>query len=62
MDDLIVTELIQKDCNPVTIKKEFDKVINNPGRDVMLSKYHELSVLLGGGGASERVINNICKL
>lgn len=61
MDEQIVTELIQKDCNTATIKKEFEKVINNSGRSKMLAKYHELSDLLGGGGASERVINIIKK-
>ncbi len=61
MDEQIVTELIQKECNTATIKKEFDKVINNLDRSKMLAKYHELSELLGGGGASERVINIIKK-
>src|SRR5690606_38364717 len=32
MDEQIVTELIQKECNTATIKKEFDKVINNLDR------------------------------
>lgn len=61
MDEEIVTELIQNNCNTATIKKEFDKVINNPKRDEMLAKYRELSERLGGGGASERVINIIKK-
>jgi len=61
MDEQIVTELIQKECNTATIKKEFDKVINNSDRSKMLAKYHELCELLGGGGASERVINIIKK-
>ncbi len=43
MDEQIVTELIQKECNTATIKKEFDKVINNLDRSKMLGKYHELS-------------------
>jgi len=61
MDEQIVTELIQKQCNTANIKKEFDKVINNLNRSKMLAKYHELSELLGGVGASERVINIIKK-
>jgi len=61
MDELIVTELIQNDCNSVNIRIEFDKVINNSGRAKMLLKYHELSEKLGGGGASDRVINIIKK-
>lgn len=61
MDDQIVTELIQNECNTATIKNEFNKLINKKNRDVMLAKYHELSELLGGGGASERVVNIIKK-
>src|SRR5690606_10125916 len=61
MDELIVTELIQGDCNTNNILKEFEKVINNLERDKMLAKYDELRVKLGGGGASERVINKIIK-
>lgn len=62
MDEQIVAELIQKDCNTTTIKKEFDKVINKTWRNEMLAKYRELSEVLGGGGASERVINIMSKL
>ena len=61
MDEPIVTELIQKECNTFTIKQEFEKVINNEFRGKMLVKYHELSEKLGGGGASERVVNIIKK-
>lgn len=61
MDEPIVTELIQKKCNTFTIKQEFEKVINNEFRGKMLVKYRELSEKLGGGGASERVVNIIKK-
>ena len=61
MNEEIVTELIQENCNTTTIKNEFNKVINNLERQKMLGKYHELSKVLGGGGASERVINIIKK-
>jgi len=57
MDEPIVTELIQNECNTTNIKNEFDKVINNDYRDKMFVKYRELSEKLGGGGASERVVN-----
>lgn len=57
MDEPIVTELIQNECNTTNIKKEFDKVINKNYRDEMFVKYRELSKKLGGGGASERVVN-----
>ena len=61
MDEEIVVELIQNNCNTSTIKKEFNKVINNSDRTKILARYHELSNVLGGGGASERVINIIKK-
>jgi len=61
MDELIVTELIQSNCNKIQIQREFDKVINNLERNRILAKYDELSEKLGGGGASERVINTIKK-
>lgn len=61
MDELIVTELIQSNCNKIQIQREFDKVINNLERNIILAKYDELSEKLGGGGASERVINTIKK-
>lgn len=57
MDEPIVTELIQKECNTFTIKQEFEKVINNEFREKTLVKYRELGEKLGGGGASERVVN-----
>lgn len=57
MDEPIVTELIQNECNTTNIKKEFDKVINKNYRGEMFVKYRELSEKLGGGGASERVVN-----
>lgn len=57
MDEPIVTELIQNECNTTNIKKEFDKVINKNYRDEMFVKYRELSEKLGRGGASERVVN-----
>ncbi len=57
MDEPIVTELIQNECNTANIKKEFDKVINKNYRGEMFVKYRELSEKLGGGGASERVVN-----
>ncbi|HUH25672.1 MAG TPA: lipid-A-disaccharide synthase [Flavobacterium sp.] len=59
MDQLVVTELIQKECNAATIKMEFEKLINNSSRTKILENYHELEKKLGGVGASERVINSL---
>ncbi len=59
MDAPVVTELIQNDCTVEKVTKEFDKVINNFHRVQMLENYSELEKKLGGGGASDRVINII---
>lgn len=59
MDAPVVTELIQNDCTAERVTKEFDKVINNFYRAQMLENYSELEKKLGGGGASDRVINII---
>src|SRR5690554_1664336 len=57
MDEEIVKELIQRDCNEKQIETELRKVINNPGREKVLVKYKQLKEKLGGGGASDKVIN-----
>lgn len=61
LDREIVTELIQENCNKINVTKEFDKVINNPSRSLMLENYHELSESLGRENASGKVINIIKK-
>ncbi|WP_372474213.1 lipid-A-disaccharide synthase [Capnocytophaga sp. ARDL2] len=62
MDKEVVKELIQSECNPTTLKKEFEKVINNPKRKEILENYDKLWKKLEGRGASERVINIIHSL
>lgn len=62
MDRPVVTELIQKECNKKNISIEFEKVINKSHREKILASYDELELRLGGGGASERVINKIKKI
>lgn len=57
MDKLIVTELIQNDCNTKKIKAEFEKVINDPSRSQMLESYEELIHVLGKEHASDKVVN-----
>jgi len=61
MDEPIVTELIQKDCNKKRIKEELEKVINNSERAKIIADYNRLEKKLGGGGASSKVINTIKK-
>jgi len=62
MDEQVVTELIQKDCNKTRIKEELEKVINNPDRAKIMANYNRLEDKLGGGGASAKVINTISKV
>lgn len=59
MDEQVVTELIQKECNATTIKSEFEKLITDIFREKILVKYDELEEKLGGVGASERVVTKI---
>lgn len=52
MDDDIVVELIQSDCNSKRIEEEFQKCIEGAGRATMLRNYDLLIDKLGGKGAS----------
>lgn len=61
MDESVVTELIQKECNARTIKKEFEKIIEPNNRAEISLKYSELERKLGGIGASKRVVTMIKK-
>lgn len=56
MDEEIIKELIQRECNAKSIAIELNNILNQPFRDTMLNKYHELNLKLGGGGASDKVI------
>lgn len=54
MDEEVVTELIQDDCNPKRIKQELNKLLDVSHRKQLLEKYDELEQKLGGIGASEK--------
>lgn len=54
MDEEVVTELIQEDCNTKNIKKELDKVLDPEYRKKLLAQYDILEQKLGGTGASEK--------
>ena len=54
MDEEIVTELIQDDCNTKNIKKELTKILDSQYRQKLLTKYDILEQKLGGTGASEK--------
>jgi lipid-A-disaccharide synthase len=54
MDEEVVTELIQDECNPKRIKVELTKILEAKSRTAMLKKYDELEQKLGGIGASSK--------
>lgn len=55
MDEEVVTELIQGECNSKRIKAELTKILNSEYRQKLLKKYEILEEKLGGEGASEKV-------
>jgi lipid-A-disaccharide synthase len=62
MDDGVVKELIQNDCNPQKINDELDLILNDKAyRDKMLDNYHKLHVKMGKPGASEKTAALIIK-
>ena len=54
MDQEVVTELIQDNCNTKNIKKELTKILNPEYRKNLLTQYDTLEQKLGGTGASEK--------
>ncbi|MFA9186692.1 lipid-A-disaccharide synthase [Flavobacterium magnesitis] len=54
MDEEVVTELIQEDCNTKNIKKELNKILDPEYRKNLLVQYDTLEQKLGGTGASEK--------
>lgn len=55
MDEEVVKELIQGECNANRIKKELTAILNPSHREHLLQKYDLLEQKLGGEGASEKV-------
>jgi lipid-A-disaccharide synthase len=55
MDEEVVTELIQTDCNSKKIKAELSKILDQKYREKLIEKYHLLEQKLGGEGASQKV-------
>jgi lipid-A-disaccharide synthase len=66
MDEEVVTELIQEECNPKRVKSELTKILDENHRKQLLKKYNELEQKLGGKGASEKtarlIVENIKEL
>ncbi|WP_291102312.1 MULTISPECIES: lipid-A-disaccharide synthase [unclassified Flavobacterium] len=54
MDEEVVTELIQEDCNTKRISEELKKILKPNYREILLQKYDVLEEKLGGIGASEK--------
>ncbi|MBD3749990.1 MAG: lipid-A-disaccharide synthase [Sphingobacteriales bacterium] len=54
MDEEIVKELIQEDCNPQKIAQELESILVDSERQKMLSNYEKLVVKMGKPGASQK--------
>ena len=54
MDEEVVTELIQEQCNPKRISEELKKILEPNHRKVILYNYDLLEEKLGGIGASQK--------
>jgi lipid-A-disaccharide synthase len=54
MDQEVVTELIQGDCNTKKIQKELEKILNPDYRETLFKNYDILEKKLGGIGASQK--------
>jgi lipid-A-disaccharide synthase len=62
MDDGVVKELIQQDCNPKKIAEELDLIVNNKAyRHKMLVNYKKLHDKMGAPGASEKTAGLIIR-
>ena len=61
MDEAVVTELIQDDCNTNSIKESLSKVLDSQFRTSLLAQYEELEQKLGGSGASKKTAQFIVK-
>ena len=61
MDQEIIKELIQGDCNKEKITNELRKILNSNNRKVLKVKYDELASILGENGTSKRVAIDIIK-
>lgn len=54
MDEEIVKELIQEDCNSQKIAQELKSILVNPKRQKMLTDYEKLADKMGKPGASQK--------
>lgn len=62
MDEEVVKELIQNECNPITISSELSLILKGgEKRDFILKKYEEMKKIVGDGGASKKVAQLMLK-
>ena len=61
MDQQIVKELIQQDCNKDKIRNELEKILDLNNKKSLQIKYDELTSILGNSGTSKRVAFDIIK-
>ncbi|MDB4130922.1 lipid-A-disaccharide synthase [Flavobacteriaceae bacterium] len=61
MDQQIVKELIQQDCNKDKIRNELEKILDLNNKKSLQIKYDELISILGNNGTSKRVALDIIK-
>lgn len=61
MDQEVVTELIQEQCNSKNIKVELKKILNLDYRKQLISQYEILEEKLGGIGASKKTAQHIVR-
>ena len=62
MDKEVVTELIQDNCTPKTIKKELSLILKDGiKREYILKSYDEMKVILGDGEASKKIAQSMLK-
>lgn len=54
MEKEVVKELIQKDFNRKSLKRELEKILDPQHRETIFTGYYELEKKLGGAGASEK--------
>ncbi len=60
MDEEVVRELIQKECNVAEMKKELKEILPNGNKRKAISlKYTKLIEVLGAGGASKKIAASI---
>lgn len=61
MDDEVVKELIQDECNAKNIRQELDRLMSDDVNNTMKEQFNDLRNKLGEGGASAKVARSLLK-